>query len=274
MERNKSLETFRGPGTGLAPIFSDRVASAEEMALGGSGSNSPAHHVLHTSSSGPDVTWASTNNLQDLVMPPSDAPAFSKAKAKDPLFGSQATMNDSDTDGDNNTNRPGTEEFHKFSERQLTAEVIFCASMGNLKRMKTILKRANKDISKETFADYDLRTPLHVAASDGSVGVTNWLIEQGVDLNPADRWGMTPLEGAVFGNHQDIIAMLQHAGGKIRDRETGALLPIEESHVAASAFHSQNLVAAQCVGRCTASHVGCAQPQCSFCSSHAHPEAS
>jgi hypothetical protein len=235
MERNKSLETLRGPGTGLAPIFSDRVASAEEMALGGSGSNSPAHHVLHTSSSGPDVTWASTNNLQDLVMPPSDAPAFSKAKAKDPLFGSQATMNDSDTDGDNNTNRPGTEEFHKFSERQLTAEVIFCASMGNLKRMKTILKRANKDISKETFADYDLRTPLHVAASDGSVGVTNWLIEQGVDLNPADRWGMTPLEGAVFGNHQDIIAMLQHAGGKIRDRETGTLLPIEESHVAASA---------------------------------------
>ena len=233
MERNKSLETLRGPGTGLAPIFSDRVASAEEMALGGSGSNSPAH-ILHTSSSGPDVTWASTNNLQDLVMPPSDAPAFSKAKAKDPLFGSQATMNDSDTDGDNNTNRPGTEEFHKFSERQLTAEVIFCASMGNLKRMKTILKRANKDISKETFADYDLRTPLHVAASDGSVGVTNWLIEQGVDLNPADRWGMTPLEGAVFGNHQDIIAMLQHAGGKIRDRETGALLPIEESHVAAA----------------------------------------
>ena len=26
--------------------------------------------------------------------------------------------------------------------------------------------------------------------------VTNWLIEQGVDMNPIDRWGMTPLEGA------------------------------------------------------------------------------
>ena len=166
MDGKAPIETLRGPDTALTPIYSDRVASAISSALGGSGSNSPAHHVLHTSSSGPDVTWASTNNLQDLVMPPSDAPAFSKAKAKDPLFGSQATMNDSDTDGDNNTNRPGTEEFHKFSERQLTAEVIFCASMGNLKRMKTILKRANKDISRETFADYDLRTPLHVAASD------------------------------------------------------------------------------------------------------------
>lgn len=234
MERNTSADTLRGPGTALAPIFSDRVASAEEMALGGSGSNSPASGILHASASGPDVTWASTNNLAELVTPPCEAPTFSAPKAKDPTFASQTNVNDSDTDGDNNTNRPGTEEFKKYTDRQLTAEVIFCASMGNLKRMKTILKRANKDISRETFADYDLRTPLHVAASDGSVGVTNWLIEQGVDLNPADRWGMTPLEGAVFGNHQDIIAMLQHAGGKIRDRETGALTRIEESHVAAA----------------------------------------
>lgn len=235
MDGKAPTETLRGPDTALAPIFSDRVASAEEMALGGSGSNSPAGGILHASASGPDVTWASTNNLAELVQPPSEAAMFATHnKSRDPIFGSQANMNDSDTDGDNNTNRPGTEEFHRYTERQLTAEVIFCASMGNLKRMKTILKRANKDISKETFADYDLRTPLHVAASDGSVGVTNWLVEQGVDLNPADRWGMTPLEGAVFGNHQDIIAMLQHAGGKIRDRETGTLLPIEESHVAAA----------------------------------------
>ena len=229
MDGKAPIETLRGPDMALTPIYSDRVASAEEMALGGSGSNSPAGGILHASASGPDVTWASTNNLAELVTPPSEASMFTTQKSRDPLFGSQANMNDSDTDGDNNTNRPGTEEFHRYTERQLTSEVIFCASMGNLKRMKTILKRANKDISKETFADYDLRTPLHVAASDGSVGVTNWLIEQGVDLNPADRWGMTPLEGAVFGNHQDIIAMLQHAGGKIRDRETGTLLPIEES---------------------------------------------
>ena len=239
MERKISRDALHSQGTALPPIIQNRVASAEEMALGGSGSNSPAHGMSGlgggqngTYDDRPDVTWASTNNLADLVAPPTEVTTFVKHQGEQ--FGSQQTFNDSDTDGDNNTNRPGTEEFHKYTERQLTSEVIFCASMGNLKRMKTILKRADKTIKGEQFADYDLRTPLHVAASDGSVGVTNWLIEQGVDLNPADRWGMTPLEGAVFGNHQDIIAMLQHAGGKIRDRETGQLLPIEESHVAAA----------------------------------------
>jgi hypothetical protein len=41
MDGKAPIETLRGPDTALAPIFSDRVASAEEMALGGSGSNSP-----------------------------------------------------------------------------------------------------------------------------------------------------------------------------------------------------------------------------------------
>ena len=142
MDGKAPIETLRGPDTALAPIFSDRVASAEEMALGGSGSNSPAGGILHASASGPDVTWASTNNLAELVQPPSEAAMFATHnKSRDPIFGSQANMNDSDTDGDNNTNRPGTEEFHRYTERQLTAEVIFCASMGNLKRMKTILDR-------------------------------------------------------------------------------------------------------------------------------------
>ena len=125
-------------------------------------------------------------------------------------------------------------EFLKYNERHLTSEILFCASMGNLRRLKMVLKRAGKTITSESFADYDQRTPLHIAASDGSVLVTNWLIEQGVNLNATDRWGMTALEGAVFANHQDIIAMLQRAGGKIKDRATGQLLPIEESHVAAA----------------------------------------
>ena len=143
--------------------------------------------------SAPDVTWASANNLQDLVAPPDLGPQDN---------------GDTDTDGDRDTNKPGTYDFLKYNERHLTSEVLFCASMGNLRRLKMVLKRAKKTITSETFQDYDQRTPLHIAASDGSVMVTNWLIEQGVDMNPIDRWGMTPLEGAAFG-HQDIIAMIK-----------------------------------------------------------------
>ena len=66
----------------------------------------------------------------------------------------------------------------KYNERHLTSEILFCASMGNLRRLKMVLKRAGKTITSEAFADYDQRTPLHIASSDGSVLVTNWLIER------------------------------------------------------------------------------------------------
>lgn len=167
-----------------------------------------------------DVTWASTNNLTELVAPPSGASIFDSV----PM--------DSGSEDDRDSNRPGTYEFLKYNQRHLTSEILFCSSMGNLRRLKMVLTRAGKTIRDEPYSDYDRRTPLHVAASDGSVMVTNWLIEQKVDLNPLDRWGMTPLEGAVFGDHQDIVAMLQKAGGLIKDRGTGQLIPLEESHVA------------------------------------------
>ena len=83
------------------------------------------------------------------------------------------------SDEDRDSNRPGTYEFLKYNTRHLTAEVLFCASMGNLRRLKMVLNKAGKTIRDENYADYDKRTPLHIAASDGSVFVTNWLLEQG-----------------------------------------------------------------------------------------------
>ena len=213
----------------LPPIIAGKVTTEEDFQNIGEGGDSPGLGMGQRGGSAPDVTWASTNNLQDLVAPPD--------------LGLQSNV-DSDTDGDRDTNKPGTYEFLKYNERHLTSEVLFCASMGNLRRLKMVLKRANKTITSEPFNDYDQRTPLHIAASDGSVMVTNWLIEQGVELNPIDRWGMTPLEGAVFGNHQDIIAMLQKAGGLVKDRETGQLLPIEESHVAAAQANDKQVFTA------------------------------
>ena len=181
------------------------------------------------------VTWASTNNLQDLVAPP-DLHVYNSAVGGS---GHAANAyNDSNYEGtsdeDRDSNRPGTYEFLKYNTRHLTAEVLFCSSMGNLRRLKMVLNKAGKTIRDESYADYDKRTPLHIAASDGSVFVTNWLLEQGVDINPLDRWLMTPLEGAVFGDHQDIVQMLIKAGGMILDRTTKTLVPLEESHLASA----------------------------------------
>ena len=51
--------------------------------------------------------------------------------------------------------------------------------------------------------DYDLRSALHVAADEGRVEMVRFLLAQAdVDVNATDRWGGTPLDGAVRGGHE------------------------------------------------------------------------
>ena len=94
--------------------------------------------------------------------------------------------------GSDGTNKPGTAKFLQYTERHLTSELLFCCSTGNLRRLKRVLEQANKSIMSESYADYDNRTPLHVAASEGSFKVADWLVKSGVPMNPVDggrrRW--------------------------------------------------------------------------------------
>ena len=70
MDRGKSEHRLHS-STSLPPIIQNRVSSHEEMAFGGSGSNSPAHGTVGIGGGGngstndfrADVTWASANNL-------------------------------------------------------------------------------------------------------------------------------------------------------------------------------------------------------------------
>lgn len=44
--------------------------------------------------------------------------------------------------------------------------------------------------------DYDRRTALHIAASDGFLEIVQYLVEdRAADVNVQDRWGGTPLDG-------------------------------------------------------------------------------
>lgn len=44
--------------------------------------------------------------------------------------------------------------------------------------------------------DYDKRTPMHLAAINGYLEIVEYLVENGCDVNPKDRWGSTPLNDA------------------------------------------------------------------------------
>lgn len=64
------------------------------------------------------------------------------------------------------------------------------------------------------FRDYDRRTPLHIAASEGYLDVCEFLVDSGAMINRSDRWGGSPLDDAHRHRHVAVIQFLQQRGGK------------------------------------------------------------
>ncbi|MFQ6638916.1 hypothetical protein Gotur_015786 [Gossypium turneri] len=59
--------------------------------------------------------------------------------------------------------------------------------------------------------DYDHRTPLHVAASEGLYIMAKLLIEAGASVFSKDRWGNTPLDEARMCGNKNLIKLLEDA---------------------------------------------------------------
>lgn len=71
-------------------------------------------------------------------------------------------------------------------------DLVSAAGNGDLKTVERLIENG---ISVQS-ADYDLRTPLHVAIAGRHEAVVRFLLDQGADLNVEDRFGGTPLEEA------------------------------------------------------------------------------
>jgi glutaminase len=86
-------------------------------------------------------------------------------------------------------------------------ELIRSASHGDLDE---ILRLEAEGVSPNS-ADYDGRTPLHLAACESQTEIVRHLISQNVHLSPKDRWGNTPLDDAIKSENKDIITLLKEA---------------------------------------------------------------
>jgi ankyrin repeat protein len=80
------------------------------------------------------------------------------------------------------------------------------AARGDLDGVKAALD-AESDLLNSV--DYDLRTPLHLAASEGQIEVVRFLLSHpALRINPVDRWGSTPYSDAMRGGHRQVAEML------------------------------------------------------------------
>ena len=60
--------------------------------------------------------------------------------------------------------------------------------------------------------DYDNRTALHLASTEGKLEVVDFLISARANVNIKDRWSGTPLQDAVYNCHRVVAQLLWNEG--------------------------------------------------------------
>ena len=94
-------------------------------------------------------------------------------------------------------------------------DTALAASLGDVAKLEELV---NTGIAQANGGDYDSRTPIHLASSAGRLDAVKFLVEvAGVDVNPIDRFGGTPLTDALRHEMTDVEAYLRSKGGMSRE---------------------------------------------------------
>lgn len=89
------------------------------------------------------------------------------------------------------------------------------AARGDIDEVNHILATNDVDVDVDD-EDYDQRTALHLAASNGHIDMVRHLIlVQGAHVNVLDRYGGTPMMDAVRHKHHDVVAFLRRHGATL-----------------------------------------------------------
>ena len=97
--------------------------------------------------------------------------------------------------------------LHDRNDDALT-QMTYAASEGDVDRVRSLAARG----LNLNAGDYDLRTTLHLACSEGNARVVALLCQLGADPNVRDRWGSAPIKDAIEGKHEAVLDVLRQAG--------------------------------------------------------------
>lgn len=95
---------------------------------------------------------------------------------------------------------------NKLNHQQVMTEFLYACAENDLHTVKRMVV-GGVDINT---SDYDKRTGLHVAASEGNFEVCQYLLEHGADCTRGDRWNNTPLDDAIKHNFYNIIELINN----------------------------------------------------------------
>ena len=88
--------------------------------------------------------------------------------------------------------------------------LLQAAARGDREAMEKILKKYPNHVN---FRDYDRRTALHVAASEGHLDICMFLVEgKRCRINRSDRWGGSPLDDAHRHRQENVVKFLRKHG--------------------------------------------------------------
>ncbi len=108
--------------------------------------------------------------------------------------------------------------------------MLMSAAKGDV---AAVTKNVQDGVCDVNFRDYDRRTALHVAASEGKLEMVRYLIAAGAKVNRSDRWGGSPLDDALRHRHPEVAKYIRSKGGRTgnADKSTSLITAASEGDV-------------------------------------------